>query len=214
MTSAVSENRPLVGHNFSDIEIIWPRSGVGYCRHIFQCRCRRMSRSMIIQYSKPLKHLLYIISFVTPFFSCYVLIVCLLKSRPLDITATVRPDVRTQSRCLGMFCSCMFYPWTFCLGGGQLVRGSVCFSVAEDNLYHNIIVPDPAKGVCADPVNGVAILERGDQISKAGTRSVSWAQIREEERRDRMGRRQEVKEDDPFMVSRCQHAQSKLMCTA
>jgi hypothetical protein len=54
----------------------------------------------------------------------------------------------------------------------------------------------------------------GGQIPKAGTRSISWAQIREEYRRDRMGRRQEVKEDDPFMASRCQHAQSKLMCIA
>jgi hypothetical protein len=27
-----------------------------------------------------------------------------------------------------------------------------------------------------------------------------------------MRRRQEVKEDDPFMASRCQHAQSKLVC--
>ncbi len=29
-----------------------------------------------------------------------------------------------------------------------------------------------------------------------------------------MGRRQEDKEDDPFTTSRCQHAQSELMCTA
>jgi hypothetical protein len=29
-----------------------------------------------------------------------------------------------------------------------------------------------------------------------------------------MRRRQEVKEDDPFMASRCQHAQSKLTCIA
>jgi hypothetical protein len=29
-----------------------------------------------------------------------------------------------------------------------------------------------------------------------------------------MRRRQEVKEDDPFMASRCQHAQSKLVCIA
>jgi hypothetical protein len=27
-----------------------------------------------------------------------------------------------------------------------------------------------------------------------------------------MRRQQEVKEDDPFMASRCQHAQSKLTC--
>ncbi len=32
--------------------------------------------------------------------------------------------------------------------------------------------------------------------------------------RDRMRRRQEDEEDDPFMASGCQHAQSELMCTA
>ncbi len=37
---------------------------------------------------------------------------------------------------------------------------------------------------------------------------------KEERRRDRMRRRQEVKEDDPFVASRCQHAQSKLVCIA
>jgi hypothetical protein len=31
--------------------------------------------------------------------------------------------------------------------------------------------------------------------------------------RDRMRRRREDKEDDPFMASGCQHAQSELMCT-
>ncbi len=55
---------------------------------------------------------------------------------------------------------------------------------------------------------------RGDRIPEAGTRSVSWTQIREERRRDRMRRRQEAKEDDPFMASICQHAQSKLVCIA
>jgi hypothetical protein len=50
---------------------------------------------------------------------------------------------------------------------------------------------------------------RGDRIPKAGTRSVSWAQTRKGTRRDRMRRQLEVKEDDPFMASRCQHAQSK-----
>jgi hypothetical protein len=30
----------------------------------------------------------------------------------------------------------------------------------------------------------------------------------------KMRRRQEDKEDDPFMASGCQHAQSELMCTA
>ncbi len=32
--------------------------------------------------------------------------------------------------------------------------------------------------------------------------------------RSEMRRRQEDKEDDPFTASECQHAQSKLMCTA
>jgi hypothetical protein len=34
-------------------------------------------------------------------------------------------------------------------------------------------VPDPGEGVCADPVNGGAILGKGGRIPKAGTRSVS-----------------------------------------
>jgi hypothetical protein len=34
-------------------------------------------------------------------------------------------------------------------------------------------------------------------------------EIREEGRLDRMRRREEVKENGPFMASRCQHAQSK-----
>ncbi len=32
--------------------------------------------------------------------------------------------------------------------------------------------------------------------------------------RGRMRRQQEDEEDDPFMASGCQHAQSELMCTA
>jgi hypothetical protein len=45
-------------------------------------------------------------------------------------------------------------------------------------LYSNIRrrkvnVPDPGKGVCADPVNGGAILEGGGPVPQAGTRSVS-----------------------------------------
>ncbi len=61
---------------------------------------------------------------------------------------------------------------------------------------------------------GAPSWEKGDRIPKVGTRSVSWAQTREERKRDRMRRRREVKEDDPFMASRCQHAQSKLVCIA
>ncbi len=56
---------------------------------------------------------------------------------------------------------------------------------------------------------GAPFWGRGGRIPKAGTRSVSRAQIREERRRDRMRRWQEVKEDDPFMASGCQHAQSE-----
>ncbi len=93
---------------------------------------------------------------------------------------------------------------------------------------------------CASPISGLRIAEpivsvlfripvrecartlwmgapswrEGDRVPQAGTRSVSWAQIREEERRDEMRKRQEVKEDYPFMASRCEHAQSKLMCIA
>jgi hypothetical protein len=61
---------------------------------------------------------------------------------------------------------------------------------------------------------GAPFWGEGGRIPKAGTRSVSWTQIREEERRDRMRRRQEDQEDDPFTASRCQRAQSKLVCTA
>jgi hypothetical protein len=61
---------------------------------------------------------------------------------------------------------------------------------------------------------GTPSWEKGDRIPKAGTGSVSRAQTREERRRNRMRRRQEDKEDGPFMASRCQHAQSKLMCIA
>jgi hypothetical protein len=57
---------------------------------------------------------------------------------------------------------------------------------------------------------GAPFWGKGGRIPEVGTRSVSWTQIREERRSDKMRRRQEVKEDDPFMASRCQHAQSKL----
>ncbi len=50
---------------------------------------------------------------------------------------------------------------------------------------------------------------KGARIPKAGTRSVSWTQVRGVEGRDRMRRRQEVKEDDSSTASGCQHAQSK-----
>ncbi len=45
-------------------------------------------------------------------------------------------------------------------------------------------VLDPGKGVCADPVNGGAILGKGDRILIVGTESVSWPRTKEEGRRD------------------------------
>jgi hypothetical protein len=68
-------------------------------------------------------------------------------------------------------------------------------------------VPDPGKGVCADPVNGGAILGKGGPDPQGGNKERQLDP--DKGRRDRMRRRQEVKEDDPFMASRCQHAQSK-----
>ncbi len=63
---------------------------------------------------------------------------------------------------------------------------------------------------------GAPSWERGDRILRAGTGSVSW--LRQRKRKDvirgEMRRRREDKEDDPFTALRCQHAQSKLMCTA
>ncbi len=46
--------------------------------------------------------------------------------------------------------------------------------VLKNHLSAITIVPDPGKGVCADPVNGDAILGTGGgRIPKVGTRSVS-----------------------------------------
>jgi hypothetical protein len=59
---------------------------------------------------------------------------------------------------------------------------------------------------------GAPFWRERDRVPQAGTKSVSWAQTREEERRDKMRRWQEVKEDDPFMASRCEHAQSEFTC--
>ncbi len=47
-----------------------------------------------------------------------------------------------------------------------------------------LTVLDPGKGVCADPVNGGAILGEGGPDLIAGTGSVSWLRTKEEERRD------------------------------
>jgi hypothetical protein len=51
---------------------------------------------------------------------------------------------------------------------------------------HKGSVSDPGKGVCADPVNGGAILgkEGPDRHSTVGTGSVSWLRTKEEGRRD------------------------------
>ncbi len=75
-----------------------------------------------------------------------------------------------------------------------------------------IIVLYPGKGVCADPVNGSAILREGGpnprsrdrerQLVPDKGREKTWSVVR-------MRRRPEDKEDDPFTASECQHAQSK-----
>jgi hypothetical protein len=49
---------------------------------------------------------------------------------------------------------------------------------------HRGSVLDPGKGVCADPVDGDAILGGGSRIPIAGTGSVSWLRTKEEGRRD------------------------------
>ncbi len=65
--------------------------------------------------------------------------------------------------------------------------------------------------------------EWGRHFGEGGTGSPRWEQgasvesgqgKREDMIRGRMRRRQENEEDDPFMASGCQHAQSELMCTA
>jgi hypothetical protein len=83
---------------------------------------------------------------------------------------------------------------------------AICELGTETLVTKEQTVPDLGKGVCADPLNGDAILGKGGRIPEAGTGSVSWTLIRKEGRRDKMRRRQEVKEDDPFTASRCQHA--------
>ncbi len=82
---------------------------------------------------------------------------------------------------------------------------------------HFDIVLYPGKGVCADPVNGSAILGKGRlnphsrdrvrQLAPDKGREKTWSIVR-------MRRRREDKEDDPLTASECQHAQSKLMCIA
>jgi hypothetical protein len=83
------------------------------------------------------------------------------------------------------------------------------------NMY--ILVPDPGEGVCADPVNGGAILGKGGtgySRREQGASIGSGQGKRGDVIRGKMRRRQEEKEDNPFMASGCQHAQSELMCTA
>ncbi len=80
---------------------------------------------------------------------------------------------------------------------------------ADVRIVGDGTVPDPGKGVCADPVNRGAIWRGRDRVPQAGTKSVSWAQTREEERCDKMRIWQEVKEDYPLMASRREHAQSE-----
>ncbi len=85
-----------------------------------------------------------------------------------------------------------------------ILAGELLFSWMRSLLLFRIPVKECARTLWM----GAPFWGRGDRIPKAGTRSVCWAQIREGTRRDRMRRRQEVKENDPFMASRCQHAQS------
>ncbi len=76
---------------------------------------------------------------------------------------------------------------------------------------------DPGKGVCADPVNGGAILGKG---GTGAQRREQRASVEPEQGKGQdvihgeMRRRQEDEKDDPFTASRCQHAQSELMCSA
>ncbi len=75
-----------------------------------------------------------------------------------------------------------------------------------------VIVLYPGKGVCADPVNGSAILGKGGPNPHSRDRERQLAPDRGREKTlsiVRMRRRLEDKEDDPFTASECQHAQSK-----
>ncbi len=55
-------------------------------------------------------------------------------------------------------------------------KSTTLFGVWRDGISQNIrstsviIVPDPGKGVCADPVNGVAILWRGGPDPQGGNK--------------------------------------------
>ncbi len=60
-------------------------------------------------------------------------------------------------------------------------------------------VPDPGKGVCADPVNGAAILGKGGPDPPRQEQEVS-VEPRQGKRED-VRRRQEAKDDDPRMAS-------------
>jgi hypothetical protein len=78
--------------------------------------------------------------------------------------------------------------------------------------FIGVTVPDPGKGVCADPVNRGAILEEEGPGPPNGDKERQLSPKREEERRDKMRRWQEVKEDYPFTISRRELAQSKCSC--
>ncbi len=66
-------------------------------------------------------------------------------------------------------------------------------------FMHTSTVPDPGKGVCADPVNG------GSHIGKGGAGSPRREQGASVEprqgKREDVRRRQEAKDDDPRMAS-------------
>jgi hypothetical protein len=79
----------------------------------------------------------------------------------------------------------------------------------RDKSYISVL--DPSKGVCADPVGRVAILEVKGPGPPVGVSERQLSPDRGGEKRDKM-RRREV--DDPFMASECDHAQSELTCIA
>ncbi len=80
-------------------------------------------------------------------------------------------------------------------------------------MGHPTTVPDPGKGVCADPVNGAAILGKEGPDPQGGNKE-RQGKGREKTWEDDVRRQQENKDDDSRMVSWCLHAQSKLMCFA
>jgi hypothetical protein len=57
---------------------------------------------------------------------------------------------------------------TFSIDKTTVVSGNAVFDLDEVTVP----VPDPGKGVCADPVNGAAILERGGPDPQGGNKEL------------------------------------------